>query len=174
MALEPFNRIIATRLMTALYFARRLDEAAREGEQVLSGDSTYSLALPDLARVYVVQGRCADAIRVATRAVPSFYVGMRTLAGVAYAKCGQPDRARQVLHELEGRRRTGPYAGHYDLGAVSAALGDLDRAFREFNLAVNEHEFFMFSVTWDPMWEPLRRDPRFAALTSRISLNNKE
>ena len=173
-ALEPFSLIVGTRLMTALYFAGRAEEAAREGELVLAGDSTYALAVPDLARSYLLLGRCADAIRITSRPMTNFYEGVRTLAGIAYARCGQPERARQVLKELDARRRAGVYVEHYDYAAIYAVLGDLDRAFREFNLAVDDREFFLFSVTWDPMWEFLHPDPRFAALTARIALNNKQ
>jgi len=173
-ALEPFSQIVGTRLMTALYFAGKQEDAAREGERVLAGDSTYTLVVPDLARVYLASGRCADALRITNRPMANFYLGVRTLAGIAYARCGQPDRARLVLQELDARRRAGTYVAHYDFAAIYAALGDLDRAFREFNVAADEREFFLFSVTWDPMWQPLRTDPRFAALTSRISLNNRE
>ncbi|HEU5467503.1 MAG TPA: hypothetical protein VFU75_11475, partial [Gemmatimonadales bacterium] len=130
--------------------------------------------VPDLARSYLMLGRCDDAIRITSRPMTNFYEGVRTLAGIAYAKCGQPERARQVLKELDARRRAGVYVEHYDYGAIYASLGDLDRAFREFNLAVDDREFFLFSVTWDPMWKFLRRDPRFAALTARIALNNKQ
>ena len=70
--------------------------------------------------------------------------------------------------------RAGVYVEHYDYAAIYASLGDRDRAFREFNLAVDDREFFLFSVTWDPMWEFLHPDPRFAALTARIALNNKQ
>ncbi|HEX4634177.1 MAG TPA: hypothetical protein VH163_10100, partial [Gemmatimonadales bacterium] len=173
-ALEPFSQIVGTRLMSALYYAGELQDAAREGERVVAADSTYTLVIPDLARVYLLSGRCADALRITNRPMANFYVGVRTLAGIAYARCGQPDRAREVLQELAGRQRAGTYVQHYDYAAIYAALGDLDRAFREFNRAVDEREFFLFSVTWDPMWQPLRKDPRFVALTSRISLNNKE
>ncbi|HKV70201.1 MAG TPA: protein kinase [Gemmatimonadales bacterium] len=173
-ALEPFSLIVGTRLMTALYFAGKHEEAAREGERVLAGDSTYALVVPDLARVYLLMDRCADALRITSRPMTNFYEGVRTLAGIAYARCGQPERARQVLKELDARRRAGTYVEHYDYAAIYASLGDLDNAFREFNLAVDDREFFLFSVTWDPMWVFLRPDPRFAALTSRISLNSKE
>ncbi|HZH39807.1 MAG TPA: protein kinase [Gemmatimonadales bacterium] len=172
--LEPFSQIVGTRLATALYFDGKYDQAASVAESVVAVDPMYSLAFPDLVRAYLAQGRCADALRVGDRPARFFYITVRAMAAVAAAKCGQPATARRILAELEEDQRRGVYVAHYDLGEIHAALGELDQAYAAFNQAVNDRDFFMFGLTWEPLFLPLRKDPRFTALTARISLNSKE
>jgi hypothetical protein len=172
-ALEPFSQIVATRLMTALYFGGKTEESVRVGGQVFQADSDYTLVIPDLARAYLKAGRCTELLRMADRPMTHYYLEARALSAVSYARCGKPDQARRVLGELAARQRSGEYVGHYEFGIIYGALGDIDRAFRELNLAVDEREFFAFGIAWDPLLEYLRSDPRFSALTARIPLNNR-
>jgi TolB-like protein len=171
--LEPFSQIVGTRLATALYYERKYDEAAQEGERVLQTDSMYSLGFSDLIRIYLAQGRCADALRIGRRPKRFFYNGARSMTGVAAARCGQPSMARQILAELRDDRRRGRYVAHFDLANISLALGDSTEAFAEFSQAVSERDFMLFGLGHDPMYDPLHQNPRFVALVNRVSLNNR-
>ncbi|HEU4787814.1 MAG TPA: protein kinase, partial [Gemmatimonadaceae bacterium] len=51
-----------------------------------------------------------------------------------------------------------------------AQLGDIDGAFRELDTAVAEHSIWIIYVDQFPDLEPLRRDPRYAALRERLGL----
>jgi eukaryotic-like serine/threonine-protein kinase len=51
-----------------------------------------------------------------------------------------------------------------------AQLGDIDGAFRELDAAVADHSIWVIYVDQFPDLEPLRRDPRYAALRERLGL----
>jgi len=51
-----------------------------------------------------------------------------------------------------------------------AQLGDIDGAFRELDAAVAEHSIWVIYVDQFPDLDPLRRDPRYAALRERLGL----
>ena len=74
------------------------------------------------------------------------------------------------LHqELEAR-----YAKHDALAtsvaAVYAGLGDRDQAFVWLEKGFQEHSGEMVRINFDPPFELLKSDPRFAALLGRLGL----
>ena len=50
-------------------------------------------------------------------------------------------------------------------------LGDLDRAFEWLERAYAERDMAMVHLDTDPYFDPLRADPRFADLRSRMGLD---
>ncbi len=90
-------------------------------------------------------------------------------SGVCYARTGQTQRARDCLKELEGMssgRRPGS-----GIAAIYACLGELDAcylwlqrgAFENYDLNVGEWRA-------NPLFEPVRRDPRFGLLLKKVNL----
>jgi hypothetical protein len=51
-----------------------------------------------------------------------------------------------------------------------AQLGDIDGAFRELDAAVADHSIWAIYIDQFPSLEPLRKDPRYAALRERLGL----
>src|SRR5262249_51820997 len=94
------------------------------------------------------------------------------LLGYAYAKSGNTRRATDIAHSLEGREgRSG--------GATAAAarvyvgLGDKARALEFLEKAAAQHDAFFSSESLaESFFDPIRGDPRFAAVVGRVGLNN--
>jgi hypothetical protein len=53
---------------------------------------------------------------------------------------------------------------------VALALGQVDAAFRWLERAADDREPLVIYLAVDPLYEPLRADPRFAALLRRLGL----
>lgn len=53
---------------------------------------------------------------------------------------------------------------------MALALGQVDRAFRWLERAADDREPLVIYLAVDPLYEPLRADPRFAALLRRLGL----
>jgi hypothetical protein len=94
---------------------------------------------------------------------------MRAGLGFAYAAAGDRRAARQVLREFDAaavdQRR---YA--YEAAVIHTALGDVDRAFMRLRDARDARSGWMPYLGVDPRLDPLRADPRFAALTLDVGL----
>jgi hypothetical protein len=76
--------------------------------------------------------------------------------------------ARAVLDELRSRSATGPTV--LSEAWLHAALGDAEAAFEVLARAEDESQPFL-CYTGLPGFDPLRADPRFAALEERLGLN---
>jgi DNA-binding winged helix-turn-helix (wHTH) protein/TolB-like protein/Flp pilus assembly protein TadD len=83
----------------------------------------------------------------------------------AYGLAGRREEALRSIAEAEKHDPSGRRM-HFNYAAVYAALGDKDKAFAEMDL-INMGRFMMASVKYDPGFDPLRSDPRYAEFLKR-------
>jgi hypothetical protein len=93
-----------------------------------------------------------------------FFLG---ILGWALATAGRKDEARSVLDELRARPSESPTS--VSEAWLLGALGEMDDAFAMLARAEDEYQG-MVSYTGLPGFDPLRADPRFAALLERLQL----
>src|SRR6185436_13013344 len=90
----------------------------------------------------------------------------------ALAGCGQSERARQVLSEMVSwygpERPFGVWIAY-----AHASVGDIDGAFRWLGQAERTREYWLPWIIADPLSDPLRDDPRFAALLQRLGFEDR-
>jgi hypothetical protein len=63
---------------------------------------------------------------------------------------------------------------HGFLAAIFGAMGDKDKAFVELDKAVEQRDSQVKWIKSDPLFDPLRDDPRFKVVLERMSLSSKE
>jgi tetratricopeptide (TPR) repeat protein len=165
--IEPLSLLIATRLGSMLYYARKFPEAEAQLRRTLEIDSTYTLANAELAHVLAVRGRVDEAIRSMDRA-PDFkmrYEGASV--GFALARGGRVAEARRELDERLQRRAVG-YVEPGAIAAIYVGLGDNDRALQMLEHGVAERPWSMTLLGIDPIWDSIRNDLRFQSLVTRL------
>ena len=88
----------------------------------------------------------------------------------AYIKSGRLADGRRILEEL--RNRAGKDGvGAYEIAFIYAALGNVDEAFRWFDVAYRYRDpGLILFLKVDPATDVLRSDPRLAQLQLRIGL----
>jgi TolB-like protein/Flp pilus assembly protein TadD len=88
--------------------------------------------------------------------------------GLALGVCGRKDEARAVLEQLQ-------QCGHYTLPTnfahVYLGLGEIDAAFEWLDRAVEESDQLIMPILSYAHYDPIRLDPRFAALLYKMNLN---
>ena len=62
-------------------------------------------------------------------------------------------------------------AGAVNEAGMFAAAGDGEQAFRWLEEAYSRHEPFLLHVVGDPLFDPVRSDPRMTALLKRIDID---
>ena len=88
--------------------------------------------------------------------------------GYAFAISGKRGQAQAILAKLlDKSARGGVHPLH--IAQIYIGLGDRDHAFEWLTKSVDQHEISL-SLKTDPMFDPLRADPRFAGLLRRMKL----
>ena len=89
--------------------------------------------------------------------------------GHAYAMAGRKADAEHVLQTLSQQANKG-YVSAFDVATIYAGLGEKDKAFAWLDKAATEHSSFLAYSKWEPRLDPLRSDPRFKQVLTRIGL----
>ena len=87
--------------------------------------------------------------------------------GLALGVCGRKAEARAVLEQLQRSER---YILPTSFAHVHFGLGEIDAAFEWFDRAVEERDQIMMPILSYAHFDPLRADPRFAALLRKMKL----
>lgn len=167
-ALDPFNATAHGILAWVQVHARRDADAltvATAGIDLAPGNF---LCRYFRATAYQAMGRTNEALADFAFLLESTRRGTWTLAGLAYtlAASGRADEALRICGELEARAAR-EYVCDSHLARANAAAGDYDRALTLLRRAVDAREIHAWTELHERAWDPVRDDPRFAAITGR-------
>ena len=169
--LDPASVSVRRAVGWVYHYARRYDQArehlARAIEMNPMAVETYRM----LGTTLALQGNIAEAERVFRDALtlPGAGAYSKATLGWLLARSGKRAEAQQLLRDLEASQAQGyvsPVAFamlHIGLGNLAAALDWTERAF-------GERRGWLAYVNVNPMFDPLRNEPRFAALVRRMRL----
>jgi TolB-like protein/Tfp pilus assembly protein PilF len=164
--LDPFAVIANFNYGWECYLAREYDCAIEQYRRTLEINSSWEAAYSQLGVTYAQKGMHDAAIREASRAVELAPHNAAFLAGLAYvdAAAGRTAEARQLLHRAKTMSGRSPDA--FSVARVHVALGEADSAFVWLERCA--WKWPNRSVRADPALDPLRSDPRFAQLVTRV------
>jgi TolB-like protein/Tfp pilus assembly protein PilF len=170
--LNPLSAITAGFAPTFYYLAGEYDSALVVSRRLIQSEPANWQHHGIIAGCYDQVGKYDEAIEEARKMVSlsggSF--GHGALAH-AYAYAG---RRREAMAELGLSRRADSLRGTYfwptEAAGVCARLGDTDRAFKWLDKAYEDRSEGLVWVNVDPVFRPLRSDPRFQDLLVRIGL----
>ena len=169
-ALDPLSRIIGTDYGRILYVGRHYDAAIGQLRRTLDRDPDFATARDWLGMAYLAKGEYPRGVTEVEEAVR--LTGRQAYLGdlaYAYAISGQHARALGMLREVTGDPR-GHYAAPQDLAVAYTGLGDRDSAFAWLQRAADAHSTVVATLQVDPIFDPLRSDPRFTQLLKRANL----
>ena len=172
--LDPASENAHDDLGWAYYMNRRFAEAVRESKLALGMDSQSYSAHHQLGKTYLQLHMYPEAETEfqATIKLENLGRGLADL-GQLYALTGRAGQARAILNQLlqkDKRRRT--YESEYMRAVLLASLGETNAAFQSLDAAVSRRLSRAIWMRVDPDIDPLRHDPRFAALLRRVHLLN--
>lgn len=169
--LDPLSLIISTAVGRVLHFQRRYDDAIAQCRRTLDMDAAFVQGRLDLGMAYAAQGRHDEAIGEFESALapddPRSV--MRAVLGHMYGTAGRTTQAEEVLHDLQRRYRRGD-AASYDVGLVLVGLGRASEALDWLERACDVRSGLLVYLKVEPMFDPIRHEPRFAALMERLGL----
>jgi serine/threonine-protein kinase len=170
--LDPLSPTIGFGVGWAQYFMGNYDAAIEEYEKTLEHEPGFVLAPWFLGPAFVQAGEYDRAIEVCESWIPKVRrkQGLRALLAYAHAVAGRRDEALDIVRELEGAADGDSVAPDH-LALVYIGLGDDERAFDWLDEALNQRVWYLVYLNADPVFEPLRSDPRFDRLVTEVGLD---
>jgi len=170
--LDPLDPLNNANVGYFLHATRQFEPAVAQLQHAVELDPTSWLPYWLLSGSYALGGRLDEAIAVAEKA--NELSGRNALAvgmlGRAYALAGRTAEARQLLEELEVRRRS-RYAPPFSIAMIHRGLGDLETALEWWTKGVDEHDLLLVtSLKTEPGYDPLRSHPAYAVLLRKMNL----
>ena len=146
-------------------------EALRLFYKAIELDPDFLLAHRVLGMAYQYKGQHDQAITEFERGVELTRGDPVAKAFLArsYAAAGKNDQATQILNELL-QLSTHQYVPPTEIADTFAALGRKDEAFQWLNKAYEERAAALVYLKVAQVYDPLRSDPRFQELLTRLHL----
>jgi tetratricopeptide (TPR) repeat protein len=170
--LDPINPAVIASVGQTLFLARRYDEAMEQYRKALELNPNYSWGHVALADAYVRKGMYEEAIAEVNKALSlEGNTSAIALLGNVYALAGRHEEARKLLGQLEVLSKQ-KYVPPFFIAAIYIGLGEKDRAFEWLEKAYQEHHPHLVNLKVQPVFDPIRSDPRFADLLRRMGLSS--
>jgi len=169
--LDPLSPIIEANIWMDYYYARRYDRAIDELRRAVERDPNYWVTHSILGQTYLAMGRTADATAELekARSLPPESVRTRSMLGRAYAVAGRRAEAQRLVEELLSLSRK-RYVPPVYMAIIYIGLGEKEKAFTWLEKAYADRSDWMTLLNTEPLFDPLRSDPRFQDLLRRVGL----
>ncbi len=169
--LEPLSIAMNANLAGAYMYARQNDLALAQARKTFDLEPTHITARVWLVNIYESLGMYNEAIALSEQSLKNHMSDQYFLlySGYAYAKTGRPEKAEEAIKKLRDLEKT-ESVDSYSFAVLYVGLGDKDKAIIELEKSFNERGYYVPLLSVDPLMDPLRDDPRFAALIKRVGL----
>jgi serine/threonine protein kinase/Tfp pilus assembly protein PilF len=170
--LDPLSRQIGSEWGWVSYLMHQNDEAAAHIRQTLELDPNYAGAHLRLGLVQIQQHRYPEAIASLKRAIDLGAFYPHAAAGLAFAYAASGDRAAAMgiatdLEQRSARELVPPFA----IAVAYAGLGDASQGIKWLNRGIDEKDIYIPENFFEPLLDPLRSDPRFGQVVTRMGLS---
>jgi TolB-like protein/Flp pilus assembly protein TadD len=169
--LEPLSIPINANSAGLLLYARKNEAALEAALKTYALEPGHPTANYWLGWAYTANGKYEEAIALCDKVLPMDPENqdLIQIKGYASAKAGRPEETRRMIGKFAEMERS-KYVVAARIAVLYAALGEKDAAFRELERGFEARDWDMGRINVDFTLDPLRDDPRFAALVKRLNL----
>jgi DNA-binding winged helix-turn-helix (wHTH) protein/TolB-like protein/Tfp pilus assembly protein PilF len=167
-SLEPSRPMLSALIGMVLVYERHYDEAITQLQKTLEMDSALPTAHTYLAFAYLRRGDFDEAAKHLAR-VPTPTPGSFGYQGQIYALSGRRVEALAEIQRLIALSRQ-RYVPAYDIATIYAALGETDQTFAWLERAFADRSTLITWLPWDAVFDGIRSDPRYAAMTAKLNV----
>jgi serine/threonine-protein kinase len=177
--LDPTSAIVVAEIANELYDKHLYAEAVATGHRASAMDPLLGFSYLNYAPAFILMGYPDSALKALATAQrldddgqDQQGAGMRgALRVAALAHLGRNDEARRQVAAVEAMVKRGGSA--YTAALARMGIGDLEGAMRWLTRSIDAREQAPASwgVNCDPMFDPLKSDPRFGVLMARMKVH---
>jgi Tfp pilus assembly protein PilF len=168
--LDPLSLAINVDLAAAFYYAREYERSENQLDNLLELNPGFIRARVILGHVYEEKREYDKAIEMLRSAVKLSDEDPVTLSALAHtlALAGDTNEAKKILADLLQSRK-GRYVSAGNIATLHIALGQNELAFDALAQAFKNRDIEIIWLRVNPVFDPLRSDPRFTKLLERVS-----
>jgi tetratricopeptide (TPR) repeat protein len=170
--LDPFNVMTVGFYSVDLYCARRYDEAIAQARKALSMQPDAPLALATLMLALHETKQHDEMIAAAKKLYAGWYPDVGQALERGYAGRDYPGAWRRAA-EVEAARHGKEPGAAFDIANCALFAGDTTHALDWLEKACDDRDPNMPYISCEPLFDPLRSEPRFQALLRRMNLPTK-
>jgi eukaryotic-like serine/threonine-protein kinase len=169
--LDALSPVLNLALGYRFYYAHQYPQAIEQCQKVLNMDANFAPAHVYLGRAYQQKNDFPEAITEFRKALEISEGDTNELAalGQAYAVSKQEGEARKILDQLKDRSQQ-TYVQPMWIAVIHLGLGEKDQAFDWMQKAYEDRSAWLVYLKVDPLFDPVRADPRFTDLIRRVGL----
>jgi TolB-like protein/Tfp pilus assembly protein PilF len=169
--LDPASPAVSHSLAVQLYLARKFDRATEQVHDTLEMDANFAISYAVLGEVYLSQRMYREGLLALEKysALSRSSATSLALLGYSHARLGELKEALQKIEELKAASTQG-FVPAFFVALVYAGLENQDQAFTWLEKAYEERFNRLAYLKVEPLWDPLRSDPRFADLLRRVGI----
>ena len=170
--LDPLSLIIQANAGFDYYYARQYERAIQTLQRFADREPNFWVFHLMLGQTYMAMGRLAEAITECQKAdaLSPGNVRVSAMLGLAYAKTGRQAEARREIEELLSLSRK-RYVSPALIAIVQIGLGEKNKALDWLDKARTDRSDWMIFLETDPLFDPLRGDPRFRDLLLSVGFH---
>lgn len=171
-AADPFSLLAHADEGRVYYYTGQDERAAAHFEETLARGPNFVASLY-LGALRLRAGRADEAVEVFEAARDTFgYPDFTAFLVGAYTAAGREADARRLLGEVLDLRRAGR-ASAIVVATAYLGRGDHPRALDWLEQAYEERDWQMVFLQTEPVFDPLRSEPRFQAIVRRVGTLEK-
>jgi TolB-like protein/Flp pilus assembly protein TadD len=169
--IEPLDLNMVANLARVYLYGRHPDMALEQARKAHDLEPNFVIGRFMLGMAYNGNGLFDDAIRLSEKSLQTEPANQHMLwvGGYAYAKSGRRREAEEAIKNFREIAKT-QYVIPSFVASIYGALGDKDKAFAELEKALEQRDSWVKWIKVDPMFDPLRDDPRFKDLIHLLGL----
>ncbi|OGP61356.1 MAG: hypothetical protein A2V67_16335 [Deltaproteobacteria bacterium RBG_13_61_14] len=170
--LDPLSPRISANVGLFLYYERRYGQAIEELNKALEIDPSHAATHAWLGWAYEAMGKYEEAVRCYLRAaeLSGMPKDLNPYLASCYALMGKQEEARKILNKIIEYSK-GNYIPSVAIAWIFSALGEKEQVFAWLEKAFRERDpFLLMFVKTLHIFDPVRSDPRYAALLRKIGL----
>ncbi len=168
--IDPLSSVIGCHMGWMFYFAREYDKSIRQLEKTVEFDPGFPLARYYLGITYAQThdfDRSIDQLQSASE-LSGVHPGALSALAYVLGAAGRHSEGREVLAKLVGLQQHRHVLAYFVAFAMSS-LSSKDETLEWLENAYEERSGWPLYLHFEPAFDPLRSDPQFASLLTRIN-----
>ncbi len=168
--LDPFSPLVEYNLARAYYYARQFDRSLEVLNRQTVTEKNHTSLRFHIGYCNLMLGRYDDAVLAFKEVYDrNKMLGIAAL-GYTYGRMNWRKEALKLIAEMEQLAKES-YVPPQEFAVIYIGLNDRDKAFQYLEAAYNERYGSLSAIKAEALFDPIRDDPRYAALIDKMGLS---